>query len=106
MLQRLPVHVQNLRRAGDVSLRVLQAATNVTALKLATIFAEIRRKRYLQTVSLRITFNDAVLGHARSDLVGEVFWRDFIAVGHDYRTVDRVVQLTHISRPVVFNQPS
>src|SRR5215210_440683 len=77
MLQRLPVHVQNLSRAGHVSLSVLEAATDVPALKLAPVFAKIRRERHSQTVDFRIAgLDNAILGDPCGDLVRQILWRD------------------------------
>jgi hypothetical protein len=50
VLKRLPVHVENLGCASDVSLRVFEASRDVTALELASILAEIGCKRHPQAV--------------------------------------------------------
>ncbi len=98
------MHVQNLSRAGDVSLCVFEAARDVTALKLSPILTKIRRKRNSQAVSFRLAFDHAALRHARSDLVRQIFGRHFVAFSHDHSAIDRVLQLAHIARPVVFDQ--
>src|SRR5690242_6213376 len=104
MLQRLPVHVQDLSRACHVSLSVLQAAADVTSLKLAAILAKVGREWHSQTVGFGIrAFDNTILREPRGDLVRQIFWRDLVAVGHDYGAVDRVFQFAYIARPVVLH---
>src|SRR6185369_9561366 len=56
VLQRLPVHVENLCRTRHITLRVLEAARDVTALKLPAIFSKIGCKRKPQTVCFGFAF--------------------------------------------------
>src|SRR5215212_341732 len=105
MLQRLPVHVQDFSRARDVSLSVLQTAADITALKLTPVLTKISRERHSQAVGFGITaLDNAVLRDPRDDLVRQIFWSDLVAIGHDHGAVDRVLQLTHITRPVILHQ--
>src|SRR5262245_52112552 len=84
MLQRLPVHIQNLGRASHVSLSVLETATDVTTLKFTPVFSEIGRKWHPQAVGFSLTaLGNAVQGDACRNLVRQIFRRDLIAVGHD-----------------------
>ena len=99
------MHVQDLGGARHVSLCVLEAARDVTALEFSAIFAEIGCKWNPQAVKLSLALDHAALRHARGDLIRQIFRRDFITLGHYYRAIDGVLQLAHISRPVVFDQP-
>ena len=49
MLQRLPVHVQNLSRARHVSLRVLETARDVAAFKFSAVLTKVSREWNSQT---------------------------------------------------------
>ena len=46
VLERLPVHVQDLGRPGHVALRVLETAADVAAFKLPAVLAKIGGERH------------------------------------------------------------
>ena len=49
VLQRLPVHTQNLSSLGYISLRMFETAGDVAAFKLSTVLAKLRGERNAQT---------------------------------------------------------
>ena len=76
MLQRLPVHVENLGCASHISLRVLKTSGDVTSFKLAPIFTEVGSKRdaYSITFAPHPVNNPQGIepGNTGRDLVGQI----------------------------------
>src|SRR5438034_570760 len=107
VLQRLSVHSQNLGGARYVSLSVFEATSDVTALKLAPVFAKVGCERNLKPAGFRSAgFTLRARCQTGCDLFRQITRTHLFAFSHDYCALNRVLQLTDVSRPVVFHQPA
>ena len=86
------MHIENLSRAGHVSLSVFKAASDVTSFKLAAILAKVGSKRNSHSIifSGRITICGHGGRHPGSDLVWEVANPYLVALSHNNSSIDRI----------------
>jgi hypothetical protein len=96
------MHSQNLGCSRHVSLSVLEAPADVASLKLSPILSKICREWHSQAVIIRTCFPRS-LRESSGYLSRQIVTFQFVAFGHDYRSVHRIFQLAHVSRPFVIH---
>src|SRR5262249_481872 len=102
VLQRLPVHAQDLSCPSHVSLSVFEATSDVTTFKFSPVLAKVCCEGYSQSPFAFSRFR-LLLDWTGSDLLWEIARAHFIALSHYPRAIDRFLQLAYIPGPVILN---